>query len=311
MSSKRATHWADIGEAGFSSGILLMYGINRYLGRWPFRVVLAPVLLWYLITRRLARRSSLEYLRRLEKHTGALGRSPSWRDSFRHIMAFAETLLDKALAVGGQYPLSKLTFEGREVMLESLKAGRGGVLVTTHMGCLEACQFAAEQRTGLTLNVLVHTRHAETFNSVLRRINPKTHVNLLQVSDFGPDIAAALAFRVERGEFVVIAADRVSLGVGRTVTVPFLGELAPFPLGPWVLASALKCQVILFSVIRSDGGYRVHFEKMTELVALPRATREEAAKAYIARYAAYVEALCRRSPYDWFNFFDFWGLRSA
>jgi predicted LPLAT superfamily acyltransferase len=154
----------------------------------------------------------------------------------------------------------------------------------------------------------VHTHHADRFNAVMQRLDPRTQVRLLQVTDVGPGTAALLAERVDAGEFIVIAGDRVPVSdtSGRTVPAPFLGAEARFPIGPWVLAAALRCQVILFSVLHEDDTYRVRFEKLADRVELPRGQREAAAAEYAARYAQRLEALCRLSPYDWFNFFPFW-----
>lgn len=301
MSQGRSTHWGNVGEAGFAFGTWFLYFVDRFLGRWPFRVVLAPVLFFYVWRHRLARTSSQEYFARL-------GLPSSFGTTFRHIGAFAESLVDKAIAVSGRYPFHKLRFTGREVMLESMEAKQGGVLVTAHMGCLEVCRLAAERKHGPKLNVLVHTRNAERFNSVLQRLSPDSQVKLIQVTDVSPAIAALLSEKVEAGEFVVITADRVPLSdaSGRTVPAPFLGATAHFPIGPWILASALKCQVILFSVNREDDSYRVRFEKLADRVDLPRGRREAAAAEYVGLYAKKLEALCRESPYDWFNFFPFW-----
>ncbi len=301
MSEERATHWGNVSEAGFAFGTWFMYFVDRFLGRWPFRIVLAPVLLFYVWRHRLARTSSEDYFKRL-------GLPSSFGTTFRHIGSFAESLVDKVIAVSGRYPFQKLRFTGREVMLESMERQRGGVLVTAHMGCLEVCRLAAERKNGPKLNVLVHTRHAERFNSVLKKLDPESQVNLIQVSEVSPATAALLSEKVEAGEFVVITADRVPLSDtgGRTVIAPFLGSDAHFPIGPWVLANALKCQVIMFSVNREDDSYRVRFERLTERVELPRGKREAAAKEYVALYAKKLEQLCRESPYDWFNFFPFW-----
>ena len=38
-------HWAQIEEVSFVAGIRLLFWLGRVLGRWPFRVVLYPVLL--------------------------------------------------------------------------------------------------------------------------------------------------------------------------------------------------------------------------------------------------------------------------
>jgi predicted LPLAT superfamily acyltransferase len=294
----RDTHWADVAEVGSGLGVWFLYTTERLLGRRFFRVALAPVALFYVLTRRLTRESSREYLARV-------GVAPTWRNCWRHVSSFAESLLDKVLAVSGHYPFQALRFSGREVMLESLAAGRGGVLITAHLGCLEVCRLAAENRRQLRLNVLVHTRHAGRFNAVLKRLDPRTQVQLLQVDELGPGVAAMLARRVEAGEFIVITGDRVPRS-GRTATAPFLGAPAHFPIGPWVLAAALGCQVILFSVIHEDRTYRALFEKLTDRVVLPRGDREAALAGYVARYAGWLETLCRRSPLDWYNFFHFW-----
>ncbi len=298
--------WAAAGELGAVFGIWLMYQLNRVFGRWPFRVVLAPVVLYYVLKHRLVRSASRTYLERLEAQTGALGHAPGWADIFRHVRLFAESMLDTALATSGKYRFEKMVFEGREAMVKLLGQGRGGVLLTAHMGCLEVLRGAAEQRVGLKLNVLVHTRHAERFNSVLRRLDPTTEVNLLQVTEFSPGIAAQLAERVGRGEFIVIAADRVPVDGRNVVRVPFLGSEAPFPVGPWVLAHALKCPVVLLTSVHEGPSYHARFELFREQVELPRGNREVAMRALVTDYAQRLEAICRRSPYDWFNFYDFW-----
>lgn len=301
MNAVRATHWAGMTERGFVLGTWILYFIQRYFGRWPFRLALAPVLLFYVLQHKVARVASQDYLSRL-------GLPSNFFTTFKHMALFAETLADKAMAVSGRFPFHTLRFTGREVMLESLEAHKGGVLVTAHMGCLEVCRLAAERKNGPKLNVLVHTQHAEQFNAVLQRLDPHSQVKLLQVTDFSPATAAVLAQKVDAGEFVVIAADRVPVSdsSGRTAPASFLGGTAHFPIGPWVLAAALKCQVILFSVLREENTYRVRFEKLAERVELPRGKRDEALAQCVGHFAQKLEALCRESPYDWFNFFPFW-----
>jgi predicted LPLAT superfamily acyltransferase len=312
VNEQPATHWVAVTESGFAWGMRFMYGLNRFFGRWPFRIVLVPVVVFYVLTHGLARRASLDYLRRLEAFSGAVGHRPGWRDVFRHLNSFAEMLLDKALAVGGRYPWDKVRFEGRELMLESLGQRRGGLLLTTHMGCLEACRLVAERRQGLTLNVLVHTGHAAKYNTVLKELDPNTQIKLLQVAEFDPSVAAMLSEKLGRGEFVVVAADRVPVAPGaKTITVPFLGAPARFPMGPWALAASLKCQVIFFSVVREAEGYRAHFERVADIVELPRGQREASVRPFVERYAQYLEGLCSRSPWDWYNFFPFWSDSGA
>jgi len=302
----RARHWAEVGESTFVLGIWLLYWIHRLLGRWPFRVCLFPVVLVHWLARPVVREASLQYLSRLESSTGALGHAPGPRDSLRHVATFAETMLDKLLAVSGRYRFENVRTEGREQFYEAVKHGQGGIIVTAHMGCLELCRAMAEKRGEVKLHILVHTRHAEQFNRLLKRLNPDSDFQLLEVTDMGPGTAVLLQERVAAGEFVVIAGDRVPVHASQTVSVDFLGHPAPFPVGPYVLASLFKCPLFLLGCIHEGSGYTIHFECLAERVELPRSKRVEALTGYARHYAERLTALLQRSPLDWFNFFPFW-----
>lgn len=299
-------HWADIGENTFVLGVWFLYGVYRLLGRTPFRVFLYPVVLYYWVTHSIARQASLQYLSRLQAAQPVFGQTPGFRHSLRHFAAFAETLLDKMLAIGGHYTPGRLDFPERELLLSAQREGRGGVIVTAHMGCLELLQTAASSREGLKLTVLVHTAHAERFNRVLTRVNPETRVRLMQVAAFSPAMAMLLSDRVAAGEFVAIAGDRVPLQGDRTVQGEFLGHPAPWPVGPWLIASLLGCDVYFLACVHQGEGYRVALRHHADRIALPRATRNAVMATHAAAFAAWIETRLRESPYDWFNFFPFW-----
>jgi len=306
-------HWSSIGEETFVGGMWLLYALFRIGGRLPFRLFLYPVVLWYWASNRAAREASLEYLQRLQRSTGALGREPDWRDTLRHFFSFAETILDKMLAVGGRYKLETIRFVGREPFEEMVRAGRGGLLVTAHMGCLEMCQASADATPGMKLTVLVHTVHAEQFNRMLERLSPGRGISLMQVTEISPATAVLLAERVARGEFVAIAGDRVPLVAGRAsaVQVPFLGHDAPFPTSAYMLTSLLKCPLFALDCIRQGDAHEVVFDKLADRVVLPRGDRLAGCTVHAAQFAHGLERLLARAPYEWFNFFSFWNQPGA
>lgn len=303
-------HWAQIGESTFAGGLWLLYQVHRWLGRWPYRLCVVPVVAWYWLSRPAARAASRGYLARMAAHTGrpAPGRLASWR----HLLSFADTLLDKLLAMSGRYRFEHLRFEGHEPVLQMIAERRGGMLVTGHVGCLELCQAGAGRRDGFDLTILVHTRHAEQFNRLLRRLDPGSRVELIQVTEITPATAALLAERVARGGFVAMAGDRVPVQPtpGSTAWAPFLGQPAPFPVGPYVLAMLLQCPLYFMACTRSADrarpGHVVRFVRLAERVSLPRGQRTQALAAQVAAYARALEAVVAEAPFEWFNFFDFW-----
>ena len=300
-------HWAKAGEHSFIFGMRVLYAVHHLLGRRVFRALAFPWVLGHWLLRPQLRATSTQYLQRLQKSTGALRRPVRWYDSLRHTALFADTMLDKLLAAAGQYPraLIRFTAIGQELQ-HAAASGQGGLIVTAHMGCVELCRGLPDVHRKMRLNVLVHTRHAQHFNDLLQRLNPSNPVRLIEVNEIGPHTAMILNERIAAGEFVAIAADRIPVQGSKTVQVHFLGEDAPFPVGPWVLASLLKCPVWFLACVHEGVGYHVHVEKISEQIVLPRATRQLALHEQASRYAKWLEHLLIQSPYDWFNFFPFW-----
>jgi predicted LPLAT superfamily acyltransferase len=304
--SATARHWADWNEVTFVAGIRLLFGVHHHLGRWPFRLCLGPVILAYWLLHAPARRASRDYLERWNRVFGGPRLS-----SLRHFLHFGDVLLDKLRAVSGDFPQGEVMALGVEAVRPLLESGRGGVMITAHIGCLELCQAAAAWVPTLRLNVLVHTRHAERFNALLRQLQPQSTLRLLQVTEVDPATAADLAARVAGGEFVAIVGDRVPVGGGRTMTATFLGADADFPIGPWVLASLLRCPVFLLSCHRRQGerAYRLLLEPLAEVIELPRAARAQRLQGWVQTYADWLQRQLADAPYEWFNFFDFWSQR--
>ena len=306
MNKQTPRHWAHIGESSFVAGMWFLYYVHRFFGRLPFRICLYPVVTYYWATRGIARRASRQYLQRMEAAHGAIGARIGPRHELRHFLSFAEALLDKTLALSGRYRFEHVSFHGRDPLLKMIEAGQGGIFITAHVGCLELCQAAAERQSGLKLNVLVHTRHAERWNRMLRRLDPSIGIRLLQVSEVDVGTAMDLAERVARGEFIAIAGDRIPVVASKTARAPFMGHDTDFPVGAYVLAALLKCPLFLMLCVRDSKGHTVHFERLAERIVLPRGQRDAVLTQHVRHFAERLESVLVRAPYDWFNFFPFW-----
>ena len=305
-------HWAQINETGFVAGMRLLFWLYRIAGRLPFRLALYPVLGWYLLTKPTARHASRDYLRRV-RASGVAGNTgpprPGLIGVFQHFSAFAESILDKLLLWGGLFKTKDVIYTGQEHMRANLQAQRGGLLICAHLGNLELCRVLSRECSGLRITVLVHTRHAQAFNRLLAQLDPNSQLNLMQVTELTPAMAMLLAEKVARGEFVAIAGDRIPVSPNpRVAFASFLGAPAPFPIGPYVLASVMQCPVyLLFSLTVGDRS-ECHFELFRDAIRLPRKDRNQALDELAAAYAARLEHFCLKAPLQWFNFYDFWRL---
>ncbi len=55
------------------------------------------------------------------------------------------------------------------------------------------------------------------------------------------------------------------------------------------------------------GRYRVFAEVLAERVELPRGEREKRVRELALGYVERLERYCTAAPYEWFNFYDYWG----
>ncbi len=299
---ERTSHWARLEERGVYMGLRTMLAVYRILGRPAFLLLLYPVIAYFFVFGATARRASRAFLSRV--HTDP----PSWCQSFRHFLEFGNAVLDKLAAWAGEIQNDDIVYENREIFEALRRSGRGGLLIASHLGNMEVCRALGQLSLGLKLNVLVHTKHAQNFNRLLRNVSPEATVSLIQTTEVDPATAMLLHERVSQGEFVVIVGDRTPVTQSTRIGwASFLGEPAPFPQGPFILANLLECPVQLIFCLKRAGRYHIIFEAFADLIKVPRANRAAVLDGWISRYAARLEYHCVSDPYQWFNFFDFWG----
>jgi predicted LPLAT superfamily acyltransferase len=182
--------------------------------------------------------------------------------------------------------------------------------MTAHIGNPEVIRAIATLSRQVPVTVLMHTEHAELFNRLIQKFSPHSSTRVMQVTKIGAAEAIIFSEVIERGEWLVIAGDRVPVSAdGRTIEAPFLGELASFPQGPYILGSILKAPAFLMFCVRERARYHVYFTRFADPIELPRANRLDAIRRYAGAYAKVLEERVATAPLQWFNFYPFWGTR--
>ena len=117
---------------------------------------------------------------------------------------------------------------------------------------------------------------------------------------------------IARGEVVAILADRHHPNErGRGVEVDFLGARASLPQGPFLMAAALGCPVLVMVGLRAGRQkYEIHVERFADPLEIPRRDRAGQLQYHAQKYADWLAQLCVRAPMQWFNFYDFWDADS-
>jgi predicted LPLAT superfamily acyltransferase len=302
-------HWSTQKERGSLFLMRLTAFSVRLFGRRLLAPVLYLIVLYFFASARSARRNIRQYQIYLSEWSGNATLRPTLGSVFGQFIAFADNLLDRLDVWRG-----RLRFEQVELidpsgirprLLRSQRGGRGEILVVTHLGNPDVCRAMAELGEQVPLNVLVHNRHVAQFNRLLGEAGDRS-MRLIQVSELDTAMMMDLSQRVERGEWLAIAGDRVPLHDGRRVTVDFLGHQAAFPQGPWLLAGLLRCPVNLLCCLKVEGRYRILLDPFLDVAHWDRGQRETTIHGWVQRYADHLAKQCLMAPQQWFNFYAYW-----
>jgi predicted LPLAT superfamily acyltransferase len=293
------SHWKQR-EGGGLFAIWLIRTIALRLGRPVARALLYPITLYFFLRRADERAASRAYLSRV------LARPVTGFDMFHHIHMFAATLLDRMFFLARGERDFVVEVEGLAELDRYIDAKRGVLLIGSHQGSFEALRAMGARRPDVALRVVLDKQKTPALTAMLEALAPDVGAAVIDASLGGTSVALAMAEGAAQGSMVALLADRGHRSEA-TCRVPFLGKPAPFPAGPWLLASVLKIPVVLCMGIYLGGNrYRLIFEAFSDGIDIPRAQRAVVLEGIVARYAARVEHYARMYPFNWFNFYDFW-----
>ena len=295
----RPAEWAARPERGSVWLLRLMTVFSLTVGRRAGRVVLYFIAAYFFLFAPRSRRASLAYLPRV------LQRRPTMRDRFRQVMAFATTIHDRVYLLNDRFELFDIAVAGEEIMLERVRAGGGAFLVGAHLGSFEVTRAIGRRQPEVKVAMVAYEANAQKINAMVAAINPALVAGTVPLGT--AESMLRVRALLDEGMFVGMLGDRTP-GGEPTEAVEFLGGPARFPLGPMRLAALLRRQVIFMIGVYCGGNrYRVVFEQIADFSAVGSREREEAIRAAVVQYAGRLEHYCRQYPYNWFNFFNFWG----
>ncbi len=290
--------WRQQRERSNLAILRLMVWISLTFGRHIGRVVLHGIALYYLLFAPRARRASQDYLRRV------LGRRPGWRASYRHLFSFASTIHDRIYLLNDRFDLFDIEVVGADALHAALAKQPGALLVGAHFGSFEVLRAAARKVGDLRVAMLMYEENARKINATLQAINPRASEDILALGQLDSMLRAH--DRLQQGCLIGMLADR-GLGGDAALECSFLGGAATFPLGPWRMAAMLRRPVFFMAGLYLGGNrYQIHFEPLADFSAVARSERDAAIRGAAGNYAVRLADACARSPYNWFNFFDFW-----
>jgi predicted LPLAT superfamily acyltransferase len=222
---------------------------------------------------------------------------------WRHFWCFAVCVLDRVLLLNDRLDQFDIHLQGDAELL-SVRGNHGGAfLFGAHLGSFEVIRACGRALGDTRVSLVMYQDNARKTNQVLDAINPALAMEIIGLGQ--PGAMLAVQERLAAGHLVGVLADR-SLANERQLSIPFLGLPARFPVGPFRLAALLKRPIVFMTgVYRGGRRYDIHFEVLAD-PAMSGGT-EQTIEAAMQQYVARLEYYCRLAPYNWFNFYEFWG----
>lgn len=276
----------------------VMTWISLRLGRRIARGVLHLIASYFVLFSPGSRRASRNYLQR------ALDRPVRWTDMYRHFFTFAATIHDRVYLVNRRFDLFDFEVHGEDTLRHLIADGNGVFLMGAHLGSFEVIRALGWKDTDLRVAMVMHEDNAQKINTMLAAINPEAVQDIIGLGHI--DSMLQVRERLDEGCVVGMLADRTP-GNDTLYPVNILGARANLPIGPFRMAALLQRPVVFMTgLYRGGNRYAIHFDKLADFSDVPRGQRDAALQTAICRYAALLDQYCRKTPYNWFNFFDFW-----
>lgn len=283
---------------GTPLGYRLFVLIIRTFGMNSAYLVLRFVSFYYFLFSWNSTRHIFQYFHRRQKY----GLLKSIVSIYKSYYVFGQTLLDKVAVMAGIENKFTYDFDGEENLREIVRGGKGGILLSGHVGNWEAAGHLLK-RLDTKINVVMFDGEHQQIKRYLEEVTGGHKLNIILIKQ---DISHVYAMgeALQKNELICLHADRFLDG-NKTKQINFLGEEAPFPLGPFLLAASFRVPVsIVFAFKETKSHY--HFFGSGLLGRQDGESKDDFITRLTSAFVGELEQKVKMYPQQWFNYYNFW-----
>lgn len=206
------------------------------------------------------------------------------------------SLLDKFAMMAGIRTNFTFDFNGEGYLHEMAAAGRGGVLISGHLGNWDLAGNMLK-RVKTKVNIVLFEGEAEQIKKFMDQFAGAPAYNIISVKNDMSHIFQISA-AIQRNEFICIHGDRFTEGT-KTFEADFLGRKALFPAGVFQIAHKLKTPYTFVYAIKESTRHYLYS-------ATKPVISQESPENILKEYISTLEEKVKQYPEQWFNFYNFW-----
>ena len=281
---------------GNKTGYGIFIAVLKKMGVLPAYILLLFVAAYYFLFSWKSSRAIWYYLRK------RLGFSvpKSFISLYKNYYWFGQALIDRIVMMAGIPNRFTFNFDGEQYLHDMVAAGKGGLLLSAHIGNWEIAGHLLK-RLNTRINIVMFDGEHQQLKQYLENTTGQRNANIIVIKDNISHIYQIME-ALNNNELVCMHSDRFLPG-NKTLQADFLGKAAHFPQGPFALATKLNVPVtFVFAMKESFSHY--HFFATPGIIYRnkPGISSEQVLEAFVNEMTEKV----KHYPAQWYNYYDFW-----
>lgn len=282
--------------SGKTIGPLLGYKIFLYTIKWfgvnTAYIILKVVTFYYYLFAKKSRNFIIDF------YTKALHVSTKEAAKLckKNFQIFGQTLVDRNAFLLGKEDQYTYTFQNEESLLQLNEIGKGGVLLSAHLGNWETAGNLLKKRVSGKINVLMLDSEVEKVKQFMEATTGGSHFNIIPIKN---DLSHIIRIKNALGdnELIAIHADRTFEG-SKTIACKFFGKQVNLPYGPFLIASKFNAPITFVYAVK---GAKFHYDLSATDPITEKLKPEQIAQQYVDK----LEQMVKKYPEQWFNFYNY------
>jgi predicted LPLAT superfamily acyltransferase len=195
----------------------------------------------------------------------------------------------------------KIELDGYDQFLNLAAQSSGFIQLSSHIGNYEIAGYSLVAETK-RFNALVFAGEKE---SVMANRSKMFDGNNIRMIPMMSDISHLFVINqaLSDGEILSMPADRV-FGSQKSFDIDFLGSVARFPQGPFIMAAVRDVPMLFVAVMKTAS--KTYHIIIRQIESAEQGTSKQKAESLAKQYVKLLETTVLRYPSQWYNYFDFW-----
>ena len=294
--------WYKIKEksAGKFRLILSLY-LYKIFGKKVLNIIAFFVSFFTFIGNRDLRKYSKNYFKILYEYTKNEKLKPTVINSFKHVLSYSYSLVDKIEAYLQNFKSENIEFFSEEDKIAYLNDinNKGVFVLCNHTGNIDILRsLFSSNKYPLKSNVSVFLQknHCKIFNEFIDKFKINIEkIKICPVEEIDISSANILDEDLKKGGIAFMAGDRVSDNNVKCSDMDFLNKKIRLPEGAFRFAKIMDTNIYFVSALKEKNKYKIYLHK----------EESKNIKQIQKDFVDFLEKMTLLAPYQFYNFFDF------